>query len=122
MNYLLLTLIQILQPTENLRNYQFSFFFRNLFILFQIEVEIRSRAKLKYGTKTIIINLNGVKLLDYTSMIKFFMNFSFPYCMLDVILFNLFRPTIIKVMNLACNLPAGLEIEGTIHFRVATFA
>ena len=45
-NDFLLLLIQIFQSAQNLRNYEFCFFFGYLPVLLQIKVKIRARAEL----------------------------------------------------------------------------
>ena len=62
-----------------------------------------------------MVYLNGVELLDHPPVIEVFVDLVFSYGMLDVIVLDLFRPTIVKVMDLASHLPAVLEVISLVH-------
>ena len=69
MDDLLLALIQIFEPTQDLGNNQLSLLLGNLSILLEVEVEIWPRAQLKNGAEAIVIDLDRVELLDDSPMI-----------------------------------------------------
>jgi hypothetical protein len=55
-----------------------------------------------------MIYFDGIKLLDDPPMIEVFMYLILPNSMLDVIIFDLLGPTVVKVMDLASHLSAVL--------------
>jgi hypothetical protein len=75
-------------------------------LLLQVEVEIWPRTKLKDGAETVVVNLNGVKLLDHTSMVEVLVDLILSNSMLDVVVLDLLRPAVVEVMNLACHFTA----------------
>jgi hypothetical protein len=62
-----------------------------------------------------MVDLNGVELLDHTSMVEVFVNLVLSYCMLDVIVLNLFRPTVVEVMDFASHFTAVFEIISPVN-------
>ena len=86
---LLLLFIQILEPTQNLRNYELSLLLRDLSILLQVKVEVRARTKLQDCAEAVVINLDGVKLFDYSPVVQVLVDLVLSYCMLYVIVFDL---------------------------------
>lgn len=115
MDYFLLGVSQILQATQNLRNYQLCLLLLNLFCFFEIVVEVRSTAQLQDGAETIVINLNSVKMLHHSSIIQLFVNLILPQSMLDVVILHLVIPAIVKVMDLAGNFAAIFEVKSLVH-------
>jgi hypothetical protein len=69
MDDLLLALIQIFEPTQDLGNNQLSLLLGDLSILLEVEVEIWPRAQLKNGAEAIVIDLDRVELLDDSPVI-----------------------------------------------------
>jgi hypothetical protein len=84
--------------------------------LLQVEIQVWTRAKLKDGTKAIMVNFNSVVLFHNSPMIEIFVNFVLTYGMLYVIVLDLLRPTVVKVVNFASNFSAVFEIEGFVDF------
>jgi hypothetical protein len=87
-----------------------------LSVLFQIEVKIWARAQLKNGTEAVVVYFNSVVLLDHSPVVEVLVNFIFSNCMFDIVILYLFAPTVIKVMDLACNFLTILEIKCLIYF------
>ena len=86
---LLLLFIQILEPTQNLRNYELSLLLRDLSILLQVKVEVRARTKFQNCAEAVVINLDSVKLFDYSPVVQVLVDLVLSYCMLYVIVFDL---------------------------------
>ena len=63
-----------------------------------------------------MVDLNGVELLDHTSMVEVFVDLVLSNRMLDVVILDLLGPAVIEVMNFACHFTAVLEIVGPIYF------
>ena len=61
-----------------------------------------------------MVYLDCIVLLDDAAVVKVFVDFIFSDCMLDVVVFDLLRPTIVKVVDLAGNFPTMLKIEGLV--------
>jgi hypothetical protein len=116
MNNFVLLFIQELEPGENLRDYQLSFFLRKCSVLFKIEVEIRATAALKHSAEAVMINFYCIKLLHYSSVPEFFVSVVLSNSMLNVIFFDLLTPVIIKVMYLASDFSTILNIKCFINF------
>lgn len=53
-----------------------------------------------------MINLNSIILFNYSTMIQVFMNFIFSDSMLDIIIFYLLRPTVVKMVYFTCDFTA----------------
>ena len=121
-DYLLLLFIQVLQPTQNLRNYELSLLLRDLSVLLQVKVEVRARAKLKNSAKAVVINLDGVKLFDDSPVVQILVDLVLPYCMLDVIVLDLLRPAVVEVVDFAGDLPTVFEVEGFVDLGEASLA
>ena len=62
-----------------------------------------------------MIDFYGIKLFDYPSMIEVFMYLILSNGMLDIIVLDLLRPTVVEVVDLASYLSAVLEVIGFIH-------
>ena len=88
-NDLLFALVQVLQPTQYLRNYKLGLLLGDLPILLQVEVEIWPRAQLKDRTEAVVVDLHGVKLLYDPSVVEVFMDLIFTDGMLNVIILDL---------------------------------
>ena len=88
-NNFLFAFVQILKPTQDLRNDELDLLLCNLAVLFEVEIQIWSRAKLENGTKTIVINFNCIELFDNPSMIEVFMYLVLSNGMLYVVVFDL---------------------------------
>lgn len=116
---LLLWLIEVLKPTQNLGDDQFGLFLWHLLVLLKIEVEIGSRAKLQHSAKAVMIDLNRVELLHHSSVVQVLMDLILSKGMLDVTFFDLLTPAIVEVMDLASHLSAALEIISSVDFGVA---
>ena len=85
-------------------------------VLFQIKIEIWTRTEFKDGTKAVMVYFNSVILFYNSPVIEIFMDFIFSYCMFYIIVFDLFRPAIVKMMNLAGYLSTMLKVESLVHF------
>lgn len=90
-------------------------------VLLEIEIQIWSRAKLKNGTKTVVVDLYCVELFDHPPVIEVFMYLILPNSMLDVVVLDLLRPAVVKVVNLARHLTAVLQVVRFVNLRVAAF-
>jgi len=121
-NDLLLALVEILEAAEDLGNYQLCFLFRNLLVLFQIEIQIRPRTQLKYGAKAVVVNFHGVVLVDDPPVVQVFVYLILPDGVLDVIVLDLLGPAVVEVVDLAGNFSAGLQVVCLVDFGVASLA
>ena len=88
-NNFLFAFVQILKSTQDLRYYELNLLLSNLAVLFKVEIQIWSRAKLQNSTKTIVVYFNGIELFDYPSMVQVFMYLVLSYGMLYVVVFDL---------------------------------
>ena len=88
-NNFLFAFVQILKPTQDLRNDELDLLLCNLAVLFEVEIQIWSRAKLENGTKTIVVYFNCIELFDNPPMIKVFMYLVLSNGMLYVVVFDL---------------------------------
>ena len=95
-----------------MRDYQLSFLFLDLFRLFQIVVEVGSTAELEDGTEAVVVDLNCVEVLDHSAVVKLLVDFILSQSMLDVVVFDLVVPAVIKMMDFACDFAAVLQVEG----------
>jgi len=120
-NNLLLLVIQIFYPWQNLTYYQLSLFFLNLFVFFKIIVQIRSWAQLQNSAKWVMVNLDCIKMFNNSAVIQLLVNLVLPQCMFNVIIFNLITPAIVKRVDLACHFSAHFYIKRLIHLRKSTF-
>jgi hypothetical protein len=57
-----------------------------------------------------MVDFNRIELFDHPSMIEVLVYFILPDGMLDVVVFDLLTPAIIKVVDLAGHLPTALEV------------
>ena len=69
-----------------------------------------------------MIDLHRIVLVHYATMVQVFVYLILSYRMLDVIVFDLLRPAVVEMMDLARNFPACFEIEGFVHFGIAAFS
>ena len=69
-----------------------------------------------------MIDLHGVVVLDHTTILKFFMDLVFSQSVLDVVIFYLVRPAVVKVVDFTGYLTAVLKIKRLIHLREAALA
>lgn len=69
-----------------------------------------------------MINLNRVKMFHNPTILKFLVDLIFSECVLDVVIFDLITPAIIKRVNLAGNLPTHLNIKSLINLREASLS
>lgn len=93
-----------------------------MLILFQIIIEVRSTAQLQDGAKTIMINLNGVIVVDNAPIVELFVNLILAQRMLYVVILDLVTPTVVKLMNFTGNLAAIFKVKGLVDLWEATFA
>lgn len=63
-----------------------------------------------------MIDLYSIILLHNSSVVQVFMDFIFPQSMLNIAFFYCFIPGVIKLMNLAGNFLALIEIIGLVNF------
>ena len=122
MNDFLLCICQILESTQDLRDNEFRFFLLYLLSLFKVIIKVWSTAEFKDSAKAIMINLYCIKVLYYPTVVEFLMDLIFSKSMLDVVIFDLIIPTIIKMVDLACHFSAVFQIKSFIDFRETTFA
>lgn len=69
-----------------------------------------------------MIDFDSVVLLDDSAVIKILMNLVLPESMLDVAFFNLLSPAVVKVMNLAGDFTAVLQVVPFVDLGVAAFS
>ena len=69
-----------------------------------------------------MIYLDCIVLFDDSAIIKILVNLVFSESMLNVALFNLLTPTVIKMMNLARNLATVLKVITFVNLRVPAFS
>ena len=62
-----------------------------------------------------MINFYSVELFDHPSMVEVFMYLILSNGMLDIVVLDLLRPTVVEVVDLASYLSAVLEVIGFIH-------
>ena len=55
-----------------------------------------------------MIDLDSVVVLNNSSIVQFLMNLVLSERMLDIVIFNLIAPTVVKMMDFASNLSAIL--------------
>ena len=118
----MLLIVQVFEARQNLRDNELGFFFLYLLRFLEIIVEIWPTAQFEYSAEAVMVDLNGVEMLYYTSVIQLFVDFIFSESMFYVIIFHLISPTIIKVMDFACNFTAIFKVKGLVNFREATFS
>lgn len=53
-----------------------------------------------------MVDFNGVIVLDDSSIIQLLMNFILSERVLDIVIFDLITPTVVKMMDFASNLSA----------------
>ena len=94
----------------------------DLTVLFQIEVQIWSRAQFQNCTETVVVDLDGVVLLHYSSMVQVFVDLVLSDRMLYVVVLNLFAPRVVKMMDFACHFSAVFEIVSFINFGIPAFS
>ncbi len=75
MNDLLFLIVQIFKSTKNLRDNELGLFFRDLFILFQIKIKVRTGAQLQDCAKAIVIDFDSIILFHYSPVIEVLVNF-----------------------------------------------
>ena len=68
-----------------------------------------------------MIDLNCIKMLNYSPVIELFVYFILPQGMLDVIIFDLIVPAIVEVMDFAGNFSAIFKIKCLVNLREASF-
>ena len=122
MNDSLGALVEILEAAEDLRHDQLGFLLRYLPILLEVEVQVWPRAQLKDRAEAVVVNFNRVKLADHTTMAQVFVDLVLTNRMLDVVVLDLLRPTVVEVVHLAGNFTTRLQVIRLVHFRVATLA
>ena len=105
-----------------MRDYQLRFFLLDLLVLLQVVVQVRPATELKYGAKTIMVDLYSVVVLNNAPVVQFLVDLVLAQRMLDVIVLDLITPTVIKMMNFASNFSAVLQVKGLVDLRKATFA
>jgi hypothetical protein len=57
-----------------------------------------------------MIYFDSIVLFNDSAIVEVLMNLVLSQCMLDVALFNLLTPTVVEVVNLACDLSTVLEV------------
>jgi len=57
-----------------------------------------------------MIYFDSIVLFNDSAIVEILMNLVLSQCMLDVALFNLLTPTVVEVVNLACDLSTVLEV------------
>lgn len=119
---LLLRLIQVLQTAEYLRDDQLGLLLRDLLVLLEVKVEVGSGAELEHRAKAIVVDLDSVELLDNPAVVQVFVDLVLSQCMLDVALLDLLAPAVVKVVDLAGDLAAALQVVPTVDLRVASLA
>lgn len=115
MDYFLVRVVQVLQPTQNLRNNQLCLLLRDLLVLLQIEIKVRPSAQFKNRAEAIVVDLDGVVLLNHSSMVQVLVDFIFSDCMLDIVLLDLLAPAVVEVVDLAGNLSAVLQVKRLVN-------
>lgn len=69
-----------------------------------------------------MIDFNGVKLLDHPSVVQILVNLILTYGMLNIVVLDLLRPRIVKVVNLASDFPTIFKIVSFVHLGIPAFA
>ena len=69
-----------------------------------------------------MVYFNSVILFDHSPVVEIFVDFIFSYGMLYVIILDLLRPTIVKMMDFAGDLSAMLKVESFVHLWVSTLS
>ena len=105
-----------------MRDYEFSFFLDNLLVFLEIIVEIRPTAQFKNCTEAVVVDLHRVVMSHHSAVRQLFMDLILAQSMLDVVILDLITPTVVKVVNLAGNLTAILQVKSLIDLREATLA
>ena len=113
---LLLLVGQILQPRQDLRDDQFGFFLGELLVFLQIVVQIWSGTQLQNSAETVMIDLDSIIVLHYPSVCQFLVDLVLAECMLNVVIFDLVGPGIVKMMDFAGNFVTVFQIKGFVHF------
>lgn len=75
-----------------------------LLVFLEVVIQVRATAELKNGAKTVVVDLNSVVVLHYSAMVKLLVDLILPEGMLNVVIFHLVSPAVIKVMNFTSHL------------------
>lgn len=115
MDDLLFRFIQVLQSTQDLRYYQLGLLLRYLFVLLQVEVEVRALAELQHSAEAVVVNLDRIVVAHNSPIVQVLMNLVLAQRMLYVTLLNLLAPLVVEVVNLAGYLTAVLQVIGLVY-------
>ena len=119
---LLLLIVQVLEPREDLRNDQLGLLLIDLLILLQVVVEVRPAAQLQNRAKAVVVDLHRVVMPHHTPVRQLFMDLVLAQRMLDVVVLDLVTPAVIEVVDLAGDLATILQVKRLVHLREATLA
>ena len=121
-DYLLLLVVQVLQPAQDLRYDQLGLLLSYLLVLLQVIVKVRPTAQLENGTEAVMVNLHRVVVLNHAPIVQLFVDFVLPQRMLNVVVFDLVVPTVIEMVNFAGDFTAILQVKRLVDLREATLA
>ena len=93
-----------------------------LLILLEIVVEVGAAAQLQDRAEAIVVDLHRVVVLNHAPVIQLFVDLVLPQSVLDVVIFDLVCPTVVKVVDLAGNFATVLQIKRFVHFREASLS
>lgn len=119
MDDLLFRFIQVLQSAQDLRYYQLGLLLRYLFVLLQVEVEVRALAELQHSTEAVVVDLDRIVVAHNSPIVQVLMNLVLTQCMLNVTLLNLLAPLVVEVVDLAGYLTAVFQVIGFVYLGVA---
>lgn len=122
MDDLLLLVVQVLEPWQDLRDYQFGFFFLNLLVFFQVVVEVWSTTEFQDCAETVVVNFDCIEVFYNSAIVQLLVNLVFTKCMFNVVVLHLVTPTVIKVVDLASNFSKLFKVKSFIYFWKSTFA
>ena len=111
----LLALIEVLESAQNLRNNELGLLLWDHLVLLKIDVQIWPRAKLKDRAEAVVVYFHGVELFHDPPIVQVLVYLVFSDGMLDVIVFNLLGPAVVKVVDFASDLSASLKVKGLVH-------
>lgn len=110
-----LVVVDVLEPCHNLLDQNLGFFFRDLFIFFQVQLKVRPLAVLEHSAEGIIIDLHRIVQLDDIGVLQLGVYFWFANCMLYIVLFDNFWPVRVKLVDFTGCKVKFVEVVSLVH-------
>jgi hypothetical protein len=113
---LLLLLVEVLEARKDLADDQLGFLLLDLFVFLQVIVQVGPTAELEDCAETIVVDLHCVEVLHHPPVVQLFVDLILTQRVLNVVVFHLVAPAVVKVVDLASHFSVLFEVESLVDF------